>query len=144
MYAKGTTISELQAAADFVGVGLSADNDGNRIRFTLKLQGEKYRKLSPNPGRLVWVDGKPSASDWKWRKANGVCYHGHYDFLAELFANVPDASVASSRQGKVTYTGDTFSDLADEYGNNPIAPPGNIHHVFKLRDCCECEGVKNA
>lgn len=141
MYAKNTTVSELQEIGRNVGVEVNASNDGNRIRFTLRPIGENFRKRNPIPVGLDFSNGV-QASSWKWRKTPSVCYHGHYVFLAALFRQNPLATVTSSRFGKVSYTAETFEEKAIDYGNTPAGPKGNIYHEFRLKDFCDCERMK--
>ncbi len=140
MYARNTTISELTACANAVGLGISADDEGNRIRFTLKLGADrKFEKYNPHPMEIHWFGFEPTVAGWKWRRSGHVCFHGHYEFLAELFRRNPRAVVDASRLGKVRYTADNFYYEAANLGNTPAGTGNNIYSAFKQRDFCWCE-----
>jgi len=139
MYARNVSVSELQEIAALVPCEISADTAGNRVRFTLRPMGDNFRKWNPSPMDLEWCAGSAIVSDWKFRRANAVCFHGHYKFLEMLFDRNPAAIVDSSRYGKVRYTADNFKSAADDYGDTPLGTGTNIYAGFKLRDCCYCE-----
>lgn len=146
MYAKNVTPSDLEAIGRDLGFSVNADWRGSRAMFTLRLGSDKdrYAKLSPNPiGIRMTNMGTLAADNWKWRKTGGsVCFHGHWVYLAELFARHPDAVVTSGLFGKVTYTAETFEREADKLGNRAMGNPGNIYSGFQFRDMCNCENVK--
>lgn len=144
MYAKNVSPSDLEGIGRHLGFSVNADWRGNRAMFTLRLGDDKnrYAAMKPNPTDIDWSNGV-RALGWKWRKTNGsVCFHGHWVYLAELFARHPDAVVTSGLFGKVTYTAETFEDEAEGLGNRAMGSPGNIYSGFQFRDMCNCEKVK--
>ncbi len=143
MYAKGTTLETLQAVANELDMELNetdSDNGRNRIKFTIRLKpgNLRFAKMSPNP------DGDISFStmtveQWKWRRAGrSVCFHGHYAFFHRLFELSPNASVESSWYGKIVHTKETLRENAQKMGQTPLGNPGNIYHVFQVRETCKC------
>lgn len=157
MYAYNVSRDTLLAVARACEFDINADTDGNRVKFTLRLPREgfseshpqsplRFTSLKPSPKEIEWVAGKPFIADgieaWKWRKSRAVCFHGHYEFLEELFKWAPEARVISSYYGKVEYTRETFEEAANAYGDTRMGTGSNIYRVFRLRDCCNCEEVK--
>jgi hypothetical protein len=142
MYAYGVSFNQLSEIAAEIGVGIQGDTDGNRVRFTLKPSADqplKFRKFNPNPEMVEWTENGAYGHGWTWRKANAVCFHGHWDFIEAVLESYPEAEISSSRYGKVRYNAENFIQLATEYGNQRMGKPGNIYHGFQIRDCCRCE-----
>jgi hypothetical protein len=143
MYAYNVTLEALQKSADRAGVKLEATEEPNRkrVRFTLKLAPDKkFQKVNFTP---IWGSQRFTnfgmRFDWKTRRTVSVCFHGHYVFILDVLQNNPEALIESSRFGKVKYNQDNFLTLAEEYGDKPLGPEGNIYHGFRMRDTCECE-----
>lgn len=147
MYAKNIPLDEFRLVADIVGLDVEFERKSNNIiRFTLKLGEDKdlYRKLSPNPGDISWTSDYKVAvgRNWKWRKGNGVCFHGHWQFIKKILDRNPEGIIDSYRLGEISYTVATFEEKARELGDSRMGAPGNIYHEFHIRDLCNCEGVK--
>lgn len=119
MIARGIQESDLRAAAKEVGVSFRGlDRAGRGFRFTLALDGEKYRRFSPFTGH----------------KIAAVCWHGHRDFLRALFTRVPTAKVISSW---ITYDGlDDFEANHDDTGDRNV---GSQMQPQSARDSCRCQ-----
>jgi hypothetical protein len=86
MIIRHITLEQLQQAADAAGVRLVGPHtehrprkEGRGFRCRLGLIGEQYRRLG-HTGRRV----------------NAVCWHGHYAFMAALFALAPDAVIITA------------------------------------------------
>lgn len=145
MYAKNIPLEEFRLVAELVGINVDYERKSNNIiRFTLKINKEfpdLYRKLSPQPQDISWADEYPKPSSWKWRKANGVCFHGHWAFINLLLQRNSEHAVIDSLS-RIRYTVATFEEKAREFGDSRMGQPGNIYHEFKIRDLCNCEGVK--
>jgi hypothetical protein len=142
MYATGVTYNQLREIAEDLGIGIDGEQDGNRARFTLKVNREqplKFRKFNPRPAHIQWDGGSAYGSCWTWYKANAICFHGHWDFIEAVLETYPNAKISSSRFGKVNYTAESFVETATAYGDTPLGPEGNIYHDFQMRDCCQCE-----
>lgn len=152
MYAKNIPLDEFRLVAELVGINVEYQRKStNVIRFTLKVNSDNpdlYRKLSPQPQQIVWSKDpttrmlQAQTDNWKWRKGNGICFHGHYRFIEELLKRNPEGIIDSYRLGKVSYTVATFEERAAELGDSPVGPEGNIYHGFQIRDLCNCEGKK--
>ncbi len=114
---EGNGSQSIQEAAKDVGVQLyHLRKEGTGFRFTLRLNGKKYRRLSHTG-----------------RKVAAVCWHGHYDFMAMLFKYEPDAILISMIE---RYDGkQAFHKLARQTGYQNI---GNEVHPLMLKEACTC------
>ncbi len=129
MIAKFATVQDVVNAAQQTGVRLREYRDVSstrtpRVRFTLALNGEKYRRLNH---RLQ-------------RKVGAVCWHGHRDFFRALFEANPRAVVDISgrfNNGQhIRYTAETFESTYQETGNRNI---GSIMEPCRFSDACACD-----
>lgn len=129
MIAKNTTVQELERAAELVGVRLRDSRDESttrtaRVRFTLALNGERYRR---------WNHRRD-------RKVGAVCWHGHRDFFRALFELNPRAVVDISGRfnsgDKIRYTSENFESVFESTGDRNI---GSVYERCQYRDACDCE-----
>lgn len=86
----------------------------------------------------------------KQRKMNGVCFHGHWQFMEAVFHRYPNARIKSGlihldmetlENGKmrpipIDYDGkDVFYDLAPKVGK---LTRGNADYQLPFEECCTC------
>lgn len=90
MEAYGVPIEALPDIAAKVGVRLNLNRNGHS--FTIRTLGPdpKYGRRSEHPYRQPNKDGK------RPRIPGAVCWHGHRDFMIELFNRYPDARLKSA------------------------------------------------
>lgn len=142
MYARNTDLDTLATVANELDMDLlETRNEGNRIKFTIRLKPgvSKFQKMNLRPSDIEWIAGEPIIPQWKMKKAGrAVCFHGHYAFFHRLFELSPDASVESSWYGKIIHTKETLMENAQKLGMTPLGPPGNIYHGFQVRETCYC------
>ena len=128
----GITEEEARQCASKVGIaifndwrGSGIDTVGRALQFRLGLGDDKmlYRRLSA----MRWNDRPP-------RKVNAVCWHGHRDFMREVFKINPDARIKSA--------------VADYRGSDDFERtfPGTGHrnidsqmYPTEMQDACVCE-----
>lgn len=125
MYISEVTPRDLEDVAEQVGVKVDYDWNSDRSRFKVRLRptGGKYAKINPISGR----------------KSSGVCFHGHYDFMEVLYL-IAVPVIETSWYGHIKYESqDDFLTKAEEFGNRPLGPEGNIYHEYRIRDQCNCE-----
>lgn len=110
--------ASLGKAANEAGVILNnLRTDGNGFRFTLALDGERYRRLSH-----------------MGKKVAAVCWHGHREFMLNLFTYEPNAKLVTAM---ATYDGvDEFCFKATDTGFKNI---GSIAKPMKYIDACTCK-----
>jgi len=130
MYVWNVTEDQLKELADDYGFIVKIGNPkGKAISFTLRLPHEDDRKpIADNVYRhksITW-------SHERW--TSSVCYHGHYDFLYDLFEKYPNARVKSVH---ASYTHDTFLERARELAHKNI---GSQMLPISMIESCDCGG----
>jgi hypothetical protein len=172
----GLTHDQIRVAAENANV--HADWQGyTKANVRLKGDGDDSSAGGKYPGHIVRLRNEPDNTSgargvkaWRshgsQRKANGdyrgkggVCWHGHYKFILEVFKMNPDARVSSrmmvrvdsgvsanvpesvyTRWGKITYDGiGNFSAYAHETGRITYQEGWNGRKRLTLRDTCWCE-----
>jgi hypothetical protein len=128
----GITEEEARDCASRVGVAIFDDwhrsgitKVGRALQFRLGLGDDKmlYRRLSA---------GYPS--DIRPRKVNAVCWHGHRDFMREVFRINPDARIKSA---VADYRGsDDFERTFPGTGHYNI---GSSYYPTEMQDACVCQ-----
>jgi len=120
----GVNETQLQICADEVGVAIfNLRKDGRALRFGIRPTGEridgdyKYQRVGHRNERRVFA----------------VCWHGHRDFMREVFKREPDARIKTSM---ADYKGAenfeyTFPDTA--YLNI-----GSIMYPQMVSEACKC------
>lgn len=125
MYVKGITTTQAEDAAAKVGVELyNMRPERKGIAFVLrpKYQSTTFRAINKHRG----------AHRRKW----AVCWHGHRDFMRELFKVNPDAVISSVL---ATYKGeDDFEHKFEDTGYTNI---GSQMYPVYARQGCDCEGA---
>lgn len=128
MYARNVTSWQLKAIADELHFEAQCEQDGNRVRFTLRNHRDRLYDFT------YWVVSRNLwGKDRTFRKK--VCYHGHWEFFERLFEEYPDAVVHTSYYGKVCYTASDWKQTARDLGSEVLRPIDGL----MLRDKCECE-----
>lgn len=120
MIAYGVPMADLHTIANKVDARLfEADVRGKGVKFTLRPTGDKFRKVNPISGRRIFA----------------ICWHGHYEFFAELFRAFPEARVKTQN---ATYNGaQEFAEKAEDTDTS-VGPMGNVYGSFNQSDCCKC------
>lgn len=129
MYAKGITVEQLKAIGEDLGIGVNAEQSGNRVKFTLRWLPRAdetdctYRHKSINWQHERWT--------------RSVCFHGHWDFIFECFLAEPDCTIESSWYGRIVYTSETFERKAKELAHKQIGAPimGGFPSMIESCDC---------
>jgi hypothetical protein len=96
----------------------------NYINFCLRPIGDNYRKISHKFG--------------KERKVWAVCWHGHRDFMIELFRYNPNAKLTSSPlNGPSSIVYDGKEDFYNKYENtyNQEKP---LNYLGTIWNTCNC------
>lgn len=119
----GVTPWELDDIALKIGVHVHALPAGIGRRgepksdFVLKLESEKYRRRGFNGRRIA-----------------AVCWHGHRDFMLELFDRFPDARIKSAM---ADYRGrEDFLYSFEATGSRNI---GSIREPMRYDEACDCD-----
>jgi hypothetical protein len=119
----GVPMADLIRLADSTDARVdSVKVQGKGIRFILRPTGERYRKVNPISKRRTAV----------------FCWHGHFEYLRELFHAYPAAKVKTDM---VTYDGATdFHAKAWDTGTVRLnTHPQSPWYPFTVADCCHCE-----
>ena len=120
MLARGVTAQQLQLAADTVGVKLyELRKSGTGLRFRIVPVEGKYQKTS-------------SSYFSRGRKCHAVCWHGHRDFLRELFEVAPNAVVITSL---ARYDGVEGFEANYEGTDRNVGPQIS---PIRYSECCGC------
>jgi len=127
MYAKGFSKETIERAAFRLGMDADIEEQPGRIKFTVRNlhSSSTYHSVSPEGRNLRSV----------------VCYHGHYALFKKMFElqGNPDATIESSRYGKIIYTPDTLREKAQEFGMRRLNDdPVSIYWDWQRRDLCHC------
>jgi hypothetical protein len=125
MRIRGITREQAAQAAERVGVELNPDTDEKNgvLRTTirpdssLKPAQRAYTRFSANRGLAR-------------RRVNAVCWHGHRDWMRELFRINPDAVISSAL---ATYRG--VRDFDEKFSATALTSVGQGQTMV---DLCEC------
>jgi hypothetical protein len=130
MYAWNITKNQLQEIADDYDFILKIGNppSSKAISFTLRLPHEDDRKRPCDDN----IYRHKSISFFGERWTSSVCYHGHYDFLYDVFEQTDCTRVKSAF---ADYTKDTFLEKARELAHYNIG--AQIMPVSMI-ESCEC------
>lgn len=131
MRAYGVDKATLIAIGDELGliVNFGTEYEGS-FNFSLKWQPRLEKDDCTYRHKSISWQGE------RWTRS--VCYHGHYDFLYEVFVMVPEARVTSGWYGKVDYRGmRSFQEQARELATVQIGAPimGGFPTTIESCDC---------
>lgn len=123
----GVSESQLSDIATALSVSLhDMRKDGRALRFTLRPAGEKRN------GNYIYQ--RTSASGWHAeRRVHAVCWHGHRDFMREVFRVNPDARI---KTGWADYKGS--EDFEDKFGATAYRNVGSMMYPAYAKDICKC------
>ena len=133
MHVKNATESALKDAAHAVGVRLNGPTPNrNGYRFTLRTDGYGAALRYGRRGFHLNRDGG------RRRIPGRVCWHGHRDFMRELFARCPDAVLVTAL---ATYNG--AADFESKFRNTYYQKPHGAGVVFNPSTAealpCDCD-----
>ena len=129
MHVWGMTESQLQEIADNLGVTIRFGNPkGRALSCTLRWNREK------TPDRYRHM----SISYLGERNTNSVCFHGHFDFMYEVFDRNPDARIRTGLRGNINYHGrEQFFEKVPAVARIPLGAPimGGFPSMIESCDC---------
>ncbi len=123
MYIKGVTFEQMQETASYIGVKIRnttrQPNYGQYVQGRLFAKSDTYRKLS-------------SSKMHDEKRTGAVCWHGHRDFMKEVFRINPHAVIKSC---KATYK--SYEDFLNKYRDTAIETGlGMLQRAYI--ECCQC------
>jgi hypothetical protein len=142
MLIRGITEGELQSCADAVGVDLYDLNrvTQNRMAWRCRIVpiSDKFRKFAV--ARWYILNGFNAMhksfhdAPKKPHRIHAICWHGHRDFMREIFKINPDASIRTSL---AHYKGkDDFENKFYATRNHNIS---NSYYPLPYKFSCKCE-----
>jgi len=131
--------SELYDLAESVGVAIADRGSVNQRHHSITKDGRAYR-FNLRPDKTL---GR-SEGDYKYQRTSAsgfspdrrvfaVCWHGHRDFMKELFERDPDARIKSmfaDYRGK-----EQFEDKFEATGYRNV---GSMMYPMQAREVCNC------
>jgi hypothetical protein len=129
MYIKNVSASDIgQALLDVANLGESPDHNLTTRRLDPTAQGVNVTLRVANSAGLYAKRG------YSGRRTVAACYHGHYEFMAALFRNRPNAKI---RSAMATFDGvGEFNASANYLAGRNV---GSMMRPVAFGDMCECE-----
>lgn len=125
----GVTEEQLSVVADRIGVKLyELREDGRALRFTLRPTGDRdeWGNYPYQRRTASWQDTE--------RRVWAVCWHGHRDFMREVFRVNPDARI---KTGWADYKG--AENFEENYRDTAFINVGSQMFPQQANEVCFCD-----